>query len=119
MFEKYKEKKHFKKVKKYVQEQIWNGQFAREKFRAVRERVRQNYDLTMEGLRGLKDGLAKPDIAEAAKTELEARQAELGTQLEEVKKNLAEWDAKIEAKANEVAGGRAELQMLTQYLKNL
>ena len=119
MFKNHKEKKYLNGVLKYVQEQIWNGKYAREKLRAIREHIRQNYDFHSEQLRGVNDGLAKEGLPEEAKLSFEKKQEELQKQVEGLKQNLAEWDGKIEAKENEIKGLRSELEMLTQYIKQV
>lgn len=118
MFERYRERKYIKTVMKYVQEQIWNGAYAREKLRAIRENIRQNYDFTSEKLRGVNDALANMTNKEG-RAEFEPQQVQLTAGVEQLKANLAEWDAKIEAKSAEIKGLRAELSMLTEYISKI
>lgn len=115
MFQRYKERKYIKGVIKYVNEQIWNGKYAREKLRAIRENIRQNYDFHSEKLRGVTDGLKDMTNPEG-KAQFEEQQTLLTTQVEQLRTNLTDWDAKIEAKGNEINGLRSELSMLTQYI---
>lgn len=119
IFERFFEKRHIKAKIKFIYQKIWDAKLLREQLRAVREHIRQNYDYASEQLRGIKDALAKPDIAKDVKKQLEARQTEAEQRVEALKADIATADQKIEQTTNEITTHRSALPLFNNYLESL
>jgi UTP:GlnB (protein PII) uridylyltransferase len=118
IFERFKEKQHIRKKIGFVYQKIWDLKLVREQLRAVRENIRQNYDLAQEQLRGFNDKIKADPEAEKNEQFMKFKE-ESEKKVEELMNDITSADKKIEETTQQIAQHRQALPLFEQYIKQL